>query len=86
MLRRWLTHLRLCFCSQAREELRGHHLRSALNHSLAHARDGAAHLDVARVFDVSEVSFLFEIQVAGAFQKPGCTFAVDNDAKMLGLA
>ena len=86
MLRRWLTQLRLCFCSQTGEELRGHHLDRALDHALAHTGDGAAHLDVAGVVNFGEVTFLCEIEVAGTFQKTGRAFAFYHDAKVLRLS
>ena len=61
MLRRWLAHFRLCFGTEAGEELRGHHLRRALDHALAHARDRPANLNVSRVSDLRARCCLLEI-------------------------
>ena len=76
MLRRWLTHRRLCFGAQTREELRGHHLRGALNHALAHARDRPTNLHVTRIAHCRAVIRLLEIQIAGAFEKTRRAFAL----------
>ena len=86
MLRRWLTHLRLCFCTQTSEKLRRHHLRGALNHSLAHARDRSANLNVAGVVHLRAVLGLLEIQIAGTFEKSRRAFAFDDDAEVFGLS
>src|ERR1051325_186216 len=86
MLRRRLTHLCLRFNSQTREELRRHHLRRALDHALAHARDRAPNLHVARVSDFSAVPILREIEVARTFEKTRRAFALDDHAKVLRLA
>ena len=65
-----LLDLRLGF--ERREELRRHHLRRALNHTLADRRERAADLHVARVTDERPAVLLFEVEVAAPFKKPGC--------------
>ena len=86
MLGRRLTDCRRCFGAQAREELRSHHLRRALNHSLAHTGNRAANLYVARVIHLRSVFHLLEIQIARTLKKSRRPFAVHDDAKVFRLA
>lgn len=86
MLRRRITHRRLRFRVQTRKKLRRHHLRCALNHSLAHAGDCSTYLYVARIIDFRDVLFLLEIEVTGAFQKTRGAFTFDDDPEVLGLS
>ena len=48
----WFTDRGFCFGFQRKKKLRSHHLCGSLNHSLAHARDCSAHLQVSSVFDI----------------------------------
>src|SRR5436305_2413771 len=79
----------ICFCLclhlNRSEELRGHHLRRALNHALAYACDCSTYLYVASVFDYRRTLSLFQINVARAFQKSRLAFAVNDHAIVLGL-
>src|SRR6185295_11896830 len=86
MLRRWLTHRRLCFGAQTREELPRHHLRRPLDHALAHARDRSSNLHVAHITNLRTIRCLLELEIAGAFEKSRLAFAVNNDAQVFGLA
>lgn len=73
--------LRLGFnCS---EELGGHHLRRALEHSLAHACDRPADLNLAAVSDYGYVVLPRKIEVTGAFQETRLTFSVDYHSKVI---
>ena len=85
MLRRWLTHVRLCFRTQSRKELRGHHLRGALDHSLAHARNRPAYLNVAHITHLRSMFCLSQIEIARTFEKSRRAFTVNYDSKMFGL-
>lgn len=73
--------LRLGFnCS---EELGGHHLRRALEHSLPHARYRSADLNLAAVSDYSYVVLPCKIEVTRAFQETRLTFSIDYYSKMM---
>ena len=73
--------LRLGFnCS---EELGGHHLRCALQHSLSNACYRPADLNLAAVSDYGYVVLPREIQITGAFQETGLTFSIDYHSKMM---
>ena len=65
------------------EELGGHHLRRALEHSLAHACHCTAHLNVPAVSDYGYVVLPREIQVTGAFQETRLTFSIDYHSKVM---
>src|SRR2546423_4400151 len=82
----WVFGRGLGFGFERGEELRGHHLRRALNHALADARNRAADLHVARVLDDGRAFALGEIEIARAFQKTRLTFALNHDAIMLRRA
>ena len=86
MLWRRLAHRRRCFGTQAGEELSRHHLRRALNHSLAHTRNRAANLNVARVTHLRSAFHLLEIQITRTLKKSRRPFAVDDDTKVFRLA
>jgi hypothetical protein len=86
MLRRRFTRLRFCFRTEARKELRRHHLRRALNHTLANAGDRAANLNIARVLNLRDRAILCEIEIARAFEKTRSALAVDDHPKVFGLA
>lgn len=65
------------------EELGGHHLRRALEHSLAHACYRPADLHLSAVSDYSYVVLPRKIEVTGAFQEARLTFSVDYHSKVM---
>jgi hypothetical protein len=81
-----LAHLRLRFRTQASKELRGHHFRGALYHALPYARNRSTYLNVTRVIDLCNVPFLYEVQIAGAFEESRRAFAFDDDPKVFRLS
>jgi hypothetical protein len=67
----------------SRKKLCGHHLCSALNHSLTDTGNGAANLRVAAIFHNRHAVYFLKVKVATAFQKTGLTFAVNHHSIML---
>jgi len=73
--------LRLGFnCS---EELGGHHLRCALEHSLSNACYRPADLNVPAVSDYGYVVLPRELQIAGALQEARLTLSIDYHSKVV---
>ena len=61
------------------EESRGKHVRSGLNHALAHTGDQAADVNVTRVLDFRCPARVFQIQIAGALYESRLAFAVNDE-------
>src|SRR5262245_56175176 len=68
------------------KELRSHHLRGSLNHSLSHAGDGSAHLKVACVPDAGDAISFREVQIAGSFYESWLALPFDDDPVVLRRA
>ena len=70
------------FRSEAGEELRGHHLCRALNHSLAHTGNRSSHLNIGRITDLRARLRGFKVQVAHPFEESRLAFAIDDNAQV----
>src|ERR1051325_1160272 len=66
------------------EEFRGHHFRGTFDHSLAHAGNRAADLQLSRIRDQGAAVLLDQIEVRSAFRKSDQAFSLDDDAVMRG--
>lgn len=72
--------LGFCFGFDGGEELSGHHLNRALDHPLPDAGDRASDLHFSAVSDQRAAVVFFEVEIAGAFQKTGLAFSVNDDS------